>query len=264
MNVFTTEITSQHLPSDNPLHQRLLKPYLALAGKIRGDVLELGCGEGRGVEVLAPAAKSYTGVDKIAPVVDALTRRFPGHRFICMKMPPLTGLADNSYDAIVAFQVIEHIADDRQFLREIYRVLRPGGRAFLTTPNRSYSLTRNPWHVREYLPEELGNLAKTVFEDVELSGISGNDRVMEYYQRNKLAVRKITRWDVFRLQHRLPSWMLRWPYEILNRLNRIRLRTSDQHLVSGISADDYLLVGDPEKALDLLGIFTKAPSDVAS
>lgn len=263
MSVFTTEITSQHLPSDNPLHQRLLKPYLALAGTIRGDVLELGCGEGRGVEVLAPGASSYTGVDKIRPVVDTLSRRFPGHRFICMKMPPLSGLADNSYDTVVAFQVIEHIADDRAFLREIHRVLRPGGRAFLTTPNRSYSLTRNPWHVREYLPEELGSLAASVFEEVNMSGIAGNDRVMEYYQRNKLAVQKITRWDVFNLQYRLPSRVLRWPYEILNRLNRMRLRTSDQQLVGGITAEDYLLVDEPEKALDLLGIFTKTPARMA-
>lgn len=260
MSVFTTEITSQHLPSDNPLHQRLLKPYLALAGTIRGDVLELGCGEGRGVEALAPAARSYTGVDKIAPVVDALTRRFPGHRFLSMKMPPLTGLADNSYDAVVAFQVIEHIVDDRAFLREIYRVLRRGGRAYLTTPNRSFSLTRNPWHVREYLPEELRSLAATVFEDVKMSGIAGNDRVMEYYQRNKQAVQKIARWDVFNLQYRLPSRMLRWPYEILNRLNRMRLRTSDRQLVGGITADDYLLIDEPEKALDLVGVFTKAPA----
>ena len=50
MSVFKTEIVSDIIPSDNPIHQRLLKPYTVIKNQIRGNVLELGCGEGRGIE----------------------------------------------------------------------------------------------------------------------------------------------------------------------------------------------------------------------
>ena len=49
MSIFTTEITSDIIPSDNPLHHRLLSAYFFAENYIMGDVMELGCGEGRGI-----------------------------------------------------------------------------------------------------------------------------------------------------------------------------------------------------------------------
>ena len=56
MSVYTTEIASDQIPSDNPIHQRLLQAYYEAAPFIEGDLLELGCGEGRGVEILTEKA----------------------------------------------------------------------------------------------------------------------------------------------------------------------------------------------------------------
>ena len=53
MSVFTTEITSDKIPSDNPIHQRLLKAYLLGKSYVKGNLLELGCGEGRGIAELS-------------------------------------------------------------------------------------------------------------------------------------------------------------------------------------------------------------------
>ena len=52
MSLFTTEITSDKIPSDNPLHNRLLSAYILSEKFISGDVLELGCGEGRGIDII--------------------------------------------------------------------------------------------------------------------------------------------------------------------------------------------------------------------
>ena len=52
MSLFTTEITSDKIPSDNPLHNRLLSAYILSEKFITGDVLELGCGEGRGIDII--------------------------------------------------------------------------------------------------------------------------------------------------------------------------------------------------------------------
>lgn len=255
--VYTTEITSEQIASDNPIHQRLFKAYVVAKEYIQGDVLEVGCGEGRGIETMLPLTKSFTAVDKIKPVIDTLQQRFPTGKFISMNIPPLGGLADNTYDRIVSFQVIEHIENDFLFLKEIHRVLKPGGIALLTTPNRKMSLTRNPWHVREYLPEELKTLAQKIFSHAEMKGITGNEKVMAYYEQNKKSVERITRFDILNLQYRLPASVLRLPYEVLNRWNRNKLQTSDNKLVTDIHHEDYIVVDDATNALDLLLIVRK-------
>lgn len=250
--VYTTEITSEDIPSDNPIHQRLLKAYVVAENYIQGDVLEVGCGEGRGIDRILPRARSYSAIDKIADVIDGLKAKYPTGKFFSGNIPPLGPFADNSFDVVVTFQVIEHIQDDVTFLKEIHRVLKPGGLAMITTPNRPMSLSRNPWHIREYTGRELGDLAGKIFSRVEVKGISGNDKVMEYYERNRKSVEKITRWDFLDLQHRLPASVLRVPYEMLNRMNRNKLKSGADELVAGIRHEDYIVVESAENALDLL------------
>src|SRR5688572_9215592 len=51
--------------------------------------------------------------------------------------------ADNQFDCIVAIDVLEHLDNDQSFLRELRRVLRPGGRAVITVPNGDPKLLAN-------------------------------------------------------------------------------------------------------------------------
>lgn len=257
--IYTTEITSEKITSDNPIHQRLFKAYVAAEQYVAGDVLEVGCGEGRGIDLLMNKARTFTAVDKIEPVIDRLQKKHPTARFLSMNIPPLSGLNDDTYDVIVSFQVIEHIENDALFLKEIHRVLRPGGIALLTTPNRRLTLTRNPWHIREYLPEELEALARKTFADVDMKGITGNNKVMKYYEENKRSVRRFTRWDFLDLQHKLPAALLRVPYELLNRWNRNKLQSAGSDLVRSIRHEDYIVTDDASQALDLFLIARKQP-----
>ncbi len=252
MKVYTTEITSDEIPSDNPIHQRLLKAYVVAEDYIKGDVLEVGCGEGRGIDRLLPKAKTYTAIDKIEDVIERLRQKYPTGKFLSGNIPPLSPFASNSFDVVITFQVIEHIENDSLFLQEIHRVLRPGGLAIITTPNRPMSLSRNPWHIREYTGAELGSLASRYFQHVEVKGIGGNAKVMEYYERNKRSVQRVMRWDILDLQHRLPAAWLRAPYEWMNRRNRDRLQTGADELVMSISHEDYVVAPTAEGSLDLL------------
>lgn len=253
----TTEIASSEIISDNPVHQRLLFPYIEAAKMVSGNLLEIGCGTGRGVGVLAPSVSNYTGVDKNEPLMTKLSADYPNFTFIDMFLPPLKGLADNTFDYVVTFQVIEHIEPDAEFIKEAHRVLKPGGKLILTTVNRKYSLSRNPWHVREYLASELKALILKSFASIETKGVHGNDKVMAYYEENKRSVQKITRFDIFNLQYRLPRWMLQIPYDIANRLSRNIIQKSDNSLVSGITYQDYFLNDDAEECLDFFYIATK-------
>ncbi|GAA4398738.1 hypothetical protein GCM10023187_09640 [Nibrella viscosa] len=252
----TTEITSAEIASDNPVHQRLLFPYVEAAKMVSGNVLEIGCGWGRGLQLLTQAADHYTGIDKNTDLIASLRQEYPQSTFIQANIPPLQGLADNSFDYIVTFQVIEHIENDDLFIKEAHRVLKPGGKLLLTTVNRIFSLTRNPWHVREYVADELKQLMQRYFPTVETKGIHGNERVMTYYEQNKKSVERITRYDVFNLQYRLPRWMLQVPYDIMNRVNRNRLLQQDG-IAAEIQYTDYLMSNDPAGSLDFFYIATK-------
>lgn len=251
MATYTTEIASDKLVSDNPIHMRLLKAYIAAKPLVGGDVLEVGCGEGRGVEVLLEKSASYLGIDKIGEVVEKLKAKFPEVKFEQAIIPPFSNLKDNSFDTVVSFQVIEHIQNDKLFLQEIYRVLKPGGKAIISTPNINHTLSRNPWHIREYKPAELRALCEQIFDRVETKGIGGNDKVWAYHEANRKSVDKIMRFDILDLQHRLPAVVLRWPYEILNRINRNKLHQQNAESVTAIGHEDYLVVDNPEEGLDL-------------
>ncbi len=254
MSIYTTEIASDDILSDNPIHQRLLKPYYTCRDLVRGRVLEIGCGEGRGVEILAGAGVQYTGIDKIEEAIVHLREKHPQYEFHTMNIPPLHGFESDTFDVVLSFQVIEHIKDDRLFLNEMKRVLKPGGKAYITTPNIKMTLSRNPWHIREYTPEELQALAGSIFQKVEMKGVAGNEKVMAYYEQNKRSVERLMKWDIFNLQYRLPAALLKIPYEILNRINRNKLKTGNDALVRDIVYKDYLITDNVEEALDLFCI----------
>lgn len=250
MSIYATEITSETEASDSPIHHRLLKAYVIAEDFVKGDVLEVGCGEGRGIGRLIGKSKSFTALDKIDEALQKLRVQFPNANFISENFPPFAVQSD-AFDTVLSFQVIEHIHDDSSFLKEIFRVLKPGGRAFISTPNRPLSLTRNPWHEREYTGEELLTLAKTIFPHAIMKGISGNKKVMAYHEQNRKSVGRIMKWDILDLQHRLPASILRMPYEILNRINRKKLKSGNNDLVIGITHEDYLLTEDSVRSLDL-------------
>lgn len=257
MTIYTTEIASETNKSDGPIHHRLLKAYYEALPYVKGDLLEVGCGEGRGVKILSGSVKSYTAIDKIVEIESSVKAKYPDIQFLNMNVPPFEGLKDESFDTVVSFQVIEHIEEDKELLEEMHRVLRPGGIAIISTPNIIWSLTRNPWHIREYTAKELIELTESVFSQVEAFGITGNEKVWKYYEENKKSVAKYKRLDIFGLEKRLPASILRIPYDILNRVNRERLKSSNEDLVNDIEQSDFFLSKEPEKCFDLFYVLKK-------
>jgi SAM-dependent methyltransferase len=77
-------------------------------------------------------------------------------------------LPDASFDCIVAVEVIEHVAEDEHFVREVHRVLRPGGRFLATTTNGEVIPNTNPDHKRHYTREQLWVVLSAYFETVDV------------------------------------------------------------------------------------------------
>ena len=65
---------------------------------------------------------------------------------------------NNVFDVVLCNHVLEHVKDDILALKEIRRVLKKDGKMILTTPNILMSLSRNPWHFREYTPFEMNEI----------------------------------------------------------------------------------------------------------
>jgi 2-polyprenyl-3-methyl-5-hydroxy-6-metoxy-1,4-benzoquinol methylase len=161
----TAERVSNKDLSDNYVFQRSILAYVEAAKRVSGNVLEIGTGSGYGVEVIAPLTESYTTIDKFKSELVSNTT-LKNVNFIQQNVPPFVGIQDNFFDYVVSFQVIEHIKKDDFFVKEIYRVLKPGGKFIVSTPNIKMSLTRNPWHIREYTIQELEALLFNDFQKV--------------------------------------------------------------------------------------------------
>ena len=249
----TAERVSGSDVSDNYVFQRSLLAYVEAAKLISGKVLEIGTGSGYGIEIISPVADEFVTVDKFET---SALEKIKGHdnvKFIQMNIPPLVGLEDNSFDFAISFQVIEHIKKDHDFIKEIHRVLKPGGKFIVTTPNKTMSISRNPWHIREYKIEELTSMLGKYYSSVDSKGVFGNETVMKYYEQNKTSVNKTMRFDIFNFQWWGPRWMLQVPYDYLNRRNRNKLTDAGAH----IQLEDYFIDDAKEGCFDLFYLATK-------
>lgn len=150
--------------------------YTFAARLARGKrVLDAGCGAGYGSAELAAVALSVAGVD-VAPEAIGFARehyRLPNLEFeqaSCIALPH----PDGCFDLVVAFEVIEHLENWREFLLEARRVLAPGGQLIVSTPNKLYYTESrgaegaNPFHVHEFEFAEFGNELRAVFPHVSL------------------------------------------------------------------------------------------------
>lgn len=255
--LFSTEVTSSKIVSDNPLFQRTLKAYHIVAPFIHGNVLEIGCGEGYGVDLLYKNADKLTLIDKSPYTAEVIHATYPDIKIIQEKIPPLTQLDDNSFDVIVSFQVIEHIKEAALYIEEIHRVLKPNGKAYISTPNALKTVARNPWHYKEYTFESLEQLLQKKFSNYTIQAVKGNEKTDVYYEKNKKSVQRILRYDIFKLEHKIPSWLLQIPYEVANRMNRKKLLNKNPNLVNSITLEDYSLAEHSEATLDFFCTLTK-------
>jgi 2-polyprenyl-3-methyl-5-hydroxy-6-metoxy-1,4-benzoquinol methylase len=189
----TGERTLPDVPAENYWYRRHLVVYEWIAARVAGlRVVDLASGEGYGAHALARTAAAVVGIEPDEEAYEHARLRYPDVAF----RRDLAEAFVEPADAIVFLQTIEHVADPDAVLERISGQLRPGGVAYVSTPNvltlapPGAARSDNPWHVREYRPEELRALCEARFGAVEVLGLFHARRL----RLHELAIRH-ARWD---------------------------------------------------------------------
>jgi SAM-dependent methyltransferase len=148
-------------------------------------VLDLGCGIGRVTRYVAPLCREIWAVDASETMLDMARERLaglPNVRFVLGDGTSLPGVPSEGIDVVYSFLTLQHVEREHAFLllREVRRVLRPGGLAYLTFPNLLSDVylrafvqyaesgeVRNPARARFYTPDEVGRLLPAAGLEIE-------------------------------------------------------------------------------------------------
>lgn len=188
-------------------------------------VLDFGCGSGYGSAQIAESAARVVGIDVSDDAVTYAIEHFTRDNLAFKRIDgdaPLP-FADGSFDTVLSFQVIEHVPDPARYLTEIRRVLVPGGRLVLATPDRSTRLLPgqrpwNRWHLHEYGAAELDALLARFFSPVEVMGMTATPELLAIELRRARRLKWVT------LPFTLPGLPEAWRIVALETLHKLRKR----------------------------------------
>jgi 2-polyprenyl-3-methyl-5-hydroxy-6-metoxy-1,4-benzoquinol methylase len=193
----TGERTLPDVPEENYWYQRHLVVYEWIRDRVAGQkVIDMACGEGYGTSVLSATAREVVGVDANPEAHEHARLRYtsPTARFA----RDLVETFAEPADAVVFLQTIEHVQNPDEIL-ERFKTLTaesPSPLVIVSTPNvltlapEGAEKSGNPWHVKEYRPEEFRALCAAHFSSVEVYGLF-HARKLQWHQ---LAIEKLG-WD---------------------------------------------------------------------
>ncbi len=160
----------------NLLFQEHAARYRFVERFVKGkDLLEVGCGIGWGTRELSHHVRRIVAIEIDRERIGIAKKWFSKEGILYIMGDgcslPFKG---ESFDVVVSLEVIEHIEDQRGYLREIRRVLKEGGLAIISTPNREVIYMEgtppNPFHVKELSLREFMDLLSETFGSVEIFG----------------------------------------------------------------------------------------------
>ena len=161
-------IGDKECDEDSDIYQEHIERYKFAAEFVQGRVLDIACGSGYGSKMLADRAEEVWGGDISEEAIKIAKEKYSGENVHFRLMDASELPFDNNYfDLAVSFETIEHLKDSEKFVAEIKRVLKPGGRLILSTPDKRVTKklgVENKFHVKEFGKKELADILKNDFK----------------------------------------------------------------------------------------------------
>lgn len=160
-------------------------------------VLDAGCGTGYGTYELSKFAKKVTGIDISEQAIDFCKNNYaqPNIEFLTMDFRTMD-FKTSSFDCVVSFEILEHIVEQEKFLEEVKRVLKPGGKLIISTPDKENYRKGfakgdyNRFHKRELSRHEFEHLLRSYFSIERLYGQVEVGKSKKNISTNGTAVKK--------------------------------------------------------------------------
>ena len=141
---------------------------------------------------------------------------------------------------------------DKTDLVPFARKLAEYGVTLISTPNLAQSDRENPFHVREYMADELSELLQPHFEEVEMLGVSATPEPMAYYDERLERIRRIVRLDPLGLRRRLPRGLIDRLFAMFAVV--VRRGIAEGNGLPEVTLDDFPVVPANDRVLDLLAV----------
>jgi len=206
-------------------------------------VIDIGCGTGYGSAVLGEKC-TVVAIDNSKEAIKYANKHYSEKaKFLKAKASKLP-FKDSEFDAACSFEVIEHLRDVHKFLKEVLRVLKPGGKFILSTPNKLTHSTggklKSPYHVKEYTIEELIHLLNKYFKAVDIKSQTKNKRAktaLNGFMVSQDARERFVKSDIVGIRKIFPKTLKEkiWKYlgSLFGRQSQERLETRDFPIKSG-------------------------------
>lgn len=177
-----------------------------------GTVLDAGCGTGFGTDLVAHNADHAVGIDIKDKLLSFAKDTYikSNLHFAVMEAGAL-GFPPDTFDVVIADELLEHLPDHIPFLHETVKVLKPGGKFICATVNRTHSfgsaeapLNRN--HFREFNAVEFKKELEKYFHTVSLSGQRAGGEFQQYMHTRSA---RLIEWFllVLNIKHKFPpAW----------------------------------------------------------
>ena len=232
--------------------------YEAVVGRLgSGTVLDVGCGQGFESARLAGPDRVVLGLDyELGSLRRARAVHGSAVRPLAADASALA-VASGTVDWVVSSHLIEHLVDPAPHVAELARVLRPGGSAFVLTPNAPADF-ENPFHVHLFDPPQLRRALEPHFAEVWVGGLEGSPAVKADFARRRARAERLLRFDVLGLRRRLPrSWYVAAYTRLLPVAYRL-LASGDTGGTTGITASDFFVTEDVDETTPVLFAVARA------
>lgn len=164
--------------------------------------LDVGCGPGSFISMLDPS-KTSVGLDIDQGQIDYANQHYgkDQHSFVRQKAGDPFPFDDHSFDVITIIELVEHITleEASQMMKEVFRVLRPGGRVIISTPNY-HSL----WPLLEFL---VNRISEVSYEEQHITHFTKR-RLKAFVEKSGLVIDRVFAYQFISFFLASLSWKL--------------------------------------------------------